>query len=88
MPGAHHHPLRGPEIRFRLGACRITASNFASVHNNNSYCKPGDMLRQLLWPVRYNSCAMKYWCINEKVALRRFKEFVAVSLPHTADLPV
>ena len=45
------------------------------------------MLRQLLWPTRMDSCAMKYGSINEKVALRRFKEYVVQCLPHASDLP-
>lgn len=72
----------------RLRACRITASNFGSVNStNSSFCTPVDMLRQLLWPFNMESTAMKYGSSNEKVALRRFHEFIAMHLP-TADLPV
>lgn len=50
----------------QLRNCRITASNFGSVHRHNTYCRPSDMLRQLLWPSQMDSCAMRYGSVNER----------------------
>ena len=72
---------------FRLRACRVTTSNFGTVHHHNAFSKPADLLRQLLWPAQYDSCAMRYGSVNEKVALVRFKEWACRCLPH-AHLPL
>ena len=76
----------------RMRRCRLTASNFGSVHNNNQFQGPTDMLRSLLWPASFDSSAMKYGSVNEKVALLRLSEFLAVhganpALPTYVDEP-
>lgn len=62
----------------------ITASNFGTVHHNNTFQTPTDLLRSILWPSSMDSCAnlavlnkrnrtvkhaMRYGSVNEKVAL-------------------
>lgn len=48
-----------------IRSCRVTASNFGTVHHTNAYARPADLLRQMLWPVHYDSCAMRYGSVNE-----------------------
>lgn len=72
---------QGSEEWHRLRACRLTASNFGSVHRTNSYATPSDLLRGLLWPVAYDSVPMKYGSCNEKSALRRFAEWLSAHAP-------
>lgn len=71
----------------RLRACRLTASNFGTVNRTNSFARPEDLLRSLLWPTSVDSVAMRYGSVNEKAALRRFAEYMS---RHAArpDLPV
>ncbi len=44
---------------------RVTASNFGSVNNTNSYSGPNDLLRQILWPQSFDSVAMRYGSLNQ-----------------------
>ena len=78
---------QGTEQWHRLRACRVTASNFGSVHRTNTFSSPSDLLRSLLWPTKFDSRAMKYGSLNEKVALHRLSEYLT---KHTnnPDLPV
>ena len=66
-----------------LRACRVTASNFGSVHRTNTYCSPADLLRNILWPSSMDSVAMRYGSLNEKGAFFRFSEW----LTEHADRP-
>lgn len=52
-----------------LRRVRITASNFGSVHNTNTYSTANDLLRNILWPCKSDSVAMKYGSVNEKVGI-------------------
>lgn len=70
-----------------MRACRITASNFGSVHRTNSFSGPNDLLRQILWPQSYDSVPMRYGSLNEAVALARFSEFLTVHA-ESPDLPI
>lgn len=63
---------QGTEDWHRLRACRVTASNFGSVHHNNAFCTPWDLLRSLLWPTSYDSCVMRYGSVNEPQAASPF----------------
>lgn len=62
-----------------------SASNFGTIHRNNRFATPTDMLRGLLWPTSFDSVAMRYGgrdsfhrlretkpgdSVNEKVAIR------------------
>jgi hypothetical protein len=71
----------------RLRACRVTASNFGSVHKTNSFSTPNDLLRSLLWPIKFDSRAMRYGSVNEKLALSRFSEYLSGNAIHS-DLPI
>lgn len=51
---------QGSQDWHQMRRCRITASNFGSVHNNNQYSSPMDLLRSLLWPCSFDSTAMQY----------------------------
>jgi hypothetical protein len=78
---------QGSERWHRLRACRITASNFGSVHRTNNYCSPTDLLRSLLWPQSYDSVAMRYGSVNEKLALWRFSTWLSEHADRP-DLPI
>lgn len=67
---AWHGLSQGTDAWHQLRACRLTASNFGTVNRNNKFASPADMLRSLLWPTSYDSVAMRYGSVNEKVALR------------------
>lgn len=82
---------QGTERWLHLRACRITASNFGSVHRTNTFCSPTDLLRNILWPTNLDSVAMRYGTdqcvtpttlgckrsVNEKCALWRFSEWLS-----------
>ena len=70
-----------------LRACRVTASNFGSVHRTNTYCSPADLLRNILWPSSMDSVAMRYGSLNEKGALFRFSEWLTEHADRP-DLPI
>ena len=70
-----------------LRACRVTASNFGSVHRTNTYCSPADLLRNILWPSSMDSVAMRYGSLNEKGALWRFSEWLTEHADRP-DLPI
>lgn len=78
---------QGTEEWHRLRACRVTASNFGTVNRTNSYSKPEDLLRGILWPMSYDSVAMRYGSVNEKAAFERFGEFLTQHADHP-DLPI
>jgi hypothetical protein len=78
---------QGTEKWHRLRACRVTASNFGSVHRTNHYCSPADLLRNILWPSNMDSVAMKYGSLNEKAALWRFLEWLTDHADRP-DLPI
>jgi hypothetical protein len=78
---------QGTDQWHKLRACRVTASNFGSVHMTNTYSSPSDLLRSLLWPAKFDSRAMRYGSLNEKVALGRFSEYLSGHAAHP-DLPM
>lgn len=51
---------QGTDTWHALRACRVTASNFGSANRTNSYQTPTDLLRSLLWPMSFDSAAMRY----------------------------
>jgi hypothetical protein len=51
---------QGTDTWLRLRSCRLTASNFGSVHRTNQFSSPSDLLRDLLWPSSFDSVAMRY----------------------------
>ena len=55
---------QGTERWHKLRACRVTASNFGSVHRTNTYSTSLDLLRNMLWPASMDSVAMRYGSIS------------------------
>jgi hypothetical protein len=78
---------QGTEQWHRLRACRVTASNFGSVHRTNNFSTPSDLLRSLLWPTKFDSRAMQYGSLNEKVAFHRLSEYLT-GHTNNPDLPL
>ena len=49
---------------------RVTASNFGAVTRTNTFVSPSDLLRQILWPINLQSCAMRYGSAQGRATAR------------------